>query len=315
MSKGNTNQIPLIDLSNFNPNKVIDFSFNYELLKFVLSALVNNQQNFNNEISNLKLDNIKQKKYSMKLASEIIELKLQKASSPDELDKLNTKKQEINSLSEQYDKDLETCLNEINSQASKKEIKIYQIKKRETDDKNEVTEKENNSEMSEKIDSTEKNDDNIDNKGIKRKKETKNKKEESPKENLDTKFNKLIELINKKMEELSQDLLKTKSTLQTLQNDLFSFRTNTLGQNKENIEKKIPLMIDEAFNNKLSPVQRNLTFELNQIKYNVTGLEKKYEEKINKLHEATKNLDTTINEKFGNDFEEIKKGYEKIKNS
>ena len=116
MSKENINQIPLIDLSNFNPNKVIDFSFNYELLKYVLSALINNQQNFNNELSNLKLDKKKKKKYSIKLASEIIELKLQKASSPEDLDKLNVKKKEINSLSEQYDKDLETYLNQINSQ-------------------------------------------------------------------------------------------------------------------------------------------------------------------------------------------------------
>ena len=315
MSKENINQNPLIDLSNFNPNKVIDFSFNYELLKFVLSALVNNQQNFNNEISNLKIDHIKQKQYSIKLASEIIELKLKKTSSPDELDKLNTKKKEINSLSEQYDKDLETYLNEINSQTSKKEIKIYQMKKDETDNKNELSEKENISETSEKINSTEKNDDNIDNKDIKRKKETKNKKEETPKENLDIKYNTMIEDINKKMEELSQDLINTKSTIQTLQKDLFSFRTNTLSQNKENLEKNIPLMIDEAFNNKISPVQRNLTFELNQIKYSVTGLEKKYEEKINKLNEDTKNLDKTLNEKLGKDFEEIKKGYEKIKNS
>ena len=314
MSKENINQIPLIDLSNFNPNKVIDFSFNYELLKYVLSALINNQQNFNNELSNLKLDNIKQKKYSIKLASEIIELKLQKALSPEDLDKLNVKKKEINSLSEQYDKDLETYLNQINSQTSKKEIKIYQMKKFETDNKNEVSEKDNNSETSEKINDTKKKVDNIDNKDRKRK-ESKNKKEETSKEKLDGEYKNIIDDINKKMESLNKDLTNTKSTLQTLQKDLFSFRTNTLGQNKENIEKKIPQMIDEAFNNKISPVQRNLTFELNQIKYNVTGLEKKYEEKINKLNEDTKNLDTTINEKLGADFEFIKKGYEKIKNS
>ena len=314
MSKENINQIPLIDLSNFNPNKVIDFSFNYELLKYVLSALINNQQNFNNELSNLKIDNIKQKKYSIKLASEIIELKLQKASSPEDLDKLNVKKKEINSLSEQYDKDLETYLNQINSQTSKKEIKIYQMKKFETDNKNEVSEKDNNSETSEKINDTEKKVDNIDNKDRKRK-ESKNKKEETSKEKLDGEYKNIIDDINKKMESLNKDLTNTKSTLQTLQKDLFSFRTNTLGQNKENIEKKIPQMIDEAFNNKISPVQRNLTFELNQIKYNVTGLEKKYEEKINKLNEDTKNLDTTINEKLGADFESIKKGYEKIKSS
>ena len=163
------------------------------------------------------------------------------------------------------------------------------MKKFETDNRNEVSEKDNNSETSEKINDTEKKDDNIDNKDRKRK-ESKNKKEETSKEKLDGEYKNIIDDINKKMESLNKDLTDTKSTLQTLQKDLFSFRTNTLGQNKENIEKKIPQMIDEAFNNKISPVQRNLTFELNQIKYNVTGLEKNRKNMIETNKKKTKSV-------------------------
>ena len=310
MSKENINQNPLIDLSNFNPNKVIDFSFNYELLKYVLTALINNQQNLTNEISKLKLDNLKQKKNSVKLASEIIELKLQRASSPEELENLNNKKNEINSQGEQYDNDLEYFQKEINDQSPKKEVKLYNMKNKETESKNEITDKENISEMNNKVDDSEKINEKKEKKG---KKEDKDKKEEKEKENIE--YKNMIDDINKKIELLTQDSTNNKSLIQTLQQDFFSFRTKTIEQNKENMEKNIPQMIDEAFNNKIAPVQRNITFELNQVKYNVNGLDKKFEEKINKLKEEINNINSLISEKLGKDFEEIKQSYEKIKNS
>ena len=310
MSKENINQNPLIDLSNFNPNKVIDFSFNYELLKYVLTALINNQQNLTNEISKLKLDNLKQKKNSVKLASEIIELKLQRASSPEELENLNNKKNEINSQGEQYDNDLEYFQKEINDQSPKKEVKLYNMKNKETECKNEITDKENISEMNNKVDDSEKINEKKEKKG---KKKDKDKKEEKEKENIE--YKNMIDDINKKIESLAQDSTNNKSLIQTLQQDFFSFRTKTIEQNKENMEKNIPQMIDEAFNNKIAPVQRNITFELNQVKYNVNGLDKKFEEKINKLKEEINNINSLISEKLGKDFEEIKQSYEKIKNS
>ena len=310
MSKENINQNPLIDLSNFNPNKVIDFSFNYELLKYVLTALINNQQNLTNEISKLKLDNLKQKKNSVKLASEIIELKLQRASSPEELENLNNKKNEINSQCEQYDNDLEYFQKEINDQSPKKEVKLYNMKNKETESKNEITDKENISEMNNKVDDSEKINEKKEKKG---KKEDKDKKEEKEKENIE--YKNMINDINKNIELLTQDSTNNKSLIQTLQQDFFSFRTKTIEQNKENMEKNIPQMIDEAFNNKIAPVQRNITFELNQVKYNVNGLDKKFEEKINKLKEEINNINSLISEKLGKDFEEIKQSYEKIKNS
>ena len=310
MSKENINQNPLIDLSNFNPNKVINFSFNYELLKYVLTALINNQQNLTNEISKLKLDNLKQKKNSVKLASEIIELKLQRASSPEELENLNNKKNEINSQCEQYDNDLENFQKEINDQSPKKEVKLYNMKNKETESKNEITDKENISEMNNKVDDSEKINEKKEKKG---KKKDKDKKEEKEKENIE--YKNMIDDINKKIELLTQDSTNNKSLIQTLQQDFFSFRTKTIEQNKENMEKNIPQMIDEAFNNKIAPVQRNITFELNQVKYNVNGLDKKFEEKINKLKEEINNINSLISEKLGKDFEEIKQSYEKIKNS
>ena len=310
MSKENINQNPLIDLSNFNPNKVIDFSFNYELLKYVLTALINNQQNLTNEISKLKLDNLKQKKNSVKLASEIIELKLQRASSPEELENLNNKKNEINSQGEQYDNDLEYFQKEINDQSPKKEVKLYNMKNKETESKNEITDKENISEMNNKVDDSEKINEKKEKKG---KKEDKDKKEEKEKENIE--YKNMINDINKKIELLTQDSTNNKSLIQTLQQDFFSFRTKTIEQNKENMEKNIPQMIDEAFNNKIAGVQRNITFELNQVKHNVNGLDKKFEEKINKLKEEINNINSLISEKLGKDFEEIKQSYEKIKNS
>ena len=310
MSKENINQNPLIDLSNFNPNKVIDFSFNYELLKYVLTALINNQQNLTNEISKLKLDNLKQKKNSVKLASEIIELKLQRASSPEELENLNNKKNEINSQGEQYDNDLEYFQKEINDQSPKKEVKLYNMKNKETESKNEITDKENISEMNNKVDDSEKINEKKEKKG---KKEDKDKKKEKEKENIE--YKNMINDINKKIELLTQDSTNNKSLIQTLQQDFFSFRTKTIEQNKENMEKNIPQMIDEAFNNKIAGVQRNITFELNQVKHNVNGLDKKFEEKINKLKEEINNINSLISEKLGKDFEEIKQSYEKIKNS
>ena len=55
MSDIYTNQNELIDLSNLNPNKILEFSFNYELLKYTLTSLISNQQNIIEELSRLKL--------------------------------------------------------------------------------------------------------------------------------------------------------------------------------------------------------------------------------------------------------------------
>ena len=63
MSDIYTNQNELIDLSNLNPNKILEFSFNYELLKYTLTSLISNQQNIIEELSRLKLSLYKQQKH------------------------------------------------------------------------------------------------------------------------------------------------------------------------------------------------------------------------------------------------------------
>ena len=54
MSHMNTNQIPFIDLSNLNPDKMLEFSFNLGLLKYAITSLISNQQNMNEELLRLK---------------------------------------------------------------------------------------------------------------------------------------------------------------------------------------------------------------------------------------------------------------------
>ena len=95
MSKLSVNQNPITDLSSLNPDKIIEMSFNFDLLKYALSVLINNQQNMETEISNLKSSLFQQQEKSGNLELEIIELKLKKAKSPEELNELNNKKKNI----------------------------------------------------------------------------------------------------------------------------------------------------------------------------------------------------------------------------
>jgi hypothetical protein len=76
MSDMNTNQIPLIDLSNLNPDKMLEFSFNFELLKYAITSLISNQQNMNEELLRLKLSQYRQQKQSGDLELKLMELKI-----------------------------------------------------------------------------------------------------------------------------------------------------------------------------------------------------------------------------------------------
>ena len=108
MSNISINKNPLIDLSNINPNKILEISFNYELLKYILTALINNQQNMNEEITKLKTKFLHQQKHSAELESDIIDLKIQRVNSPEELDKLYIQKNELNSRNKQLNTELES---------------------------------------------------------------------------------------------------------------------------------------------------------------------------------------------------------------
>ena len=314
MSNPNVNQNQFIDLSNINPNKVLEFSFNYELLKYVLSALINNQQNMSQELSQLKLSLYEQQKYSGELESQIIDLKIQRANSPEELEEFYSKKKELDSKNNKYNIELEFLLKQKEENIPQKTMEIYTMKKPKSGRKKEFSEQELSSERSNNINETEKTNekDNKDaNKIVKEKKEKKEKVISS--DNLVNKND--LEDINKKIELSINDISSIKSSIQTLQQDLSSLRTKTSEQSKENMEKNIPKLIEEIYENKITGVKKYINNDVNQLKENMKIINEHLEEKITKLNNETKEIESLISQKFKKDFEEIKNNYDKIKNS
>ena len=117
-----------IDLSNINPNKIFTMSYNFELLKYVITSLIHNQQNMDNHINDLKLSSLKQQKHSYDLELSIIEQKIQREETPEDLEELLKKKKEIKEKNEEINKEIESIINKIEEEKDKKKIDIYEMK-------------------------------------------------------------------------------------------------------------------------------------------------------------------------------------------
>lgn len=313
MSTTPFNQNTLIDLTNINPNKILEFSFNYELLKYVLTALINNQQNLNGEISKLKLALLEQQKNTGELESELVELKMQKIESPEELDKLYNKKKELESKNQQINDQFENYIQQNKDQIPQKEMQIYTMKKRNKQIKSESSEQGFESEMSNKNNETEKTNDKENKDKTEIKPKPKEKNQEVPLGDFVTKD--IIDDINKKIELVFPDITNIKSTIQILQKDLSTLRNNTTEQTKDNMEKIVPQMIEEAFNNKIVTVKKNINNDIETVKESIKNIDKNTQNKILKINEETKKLEALFTDKYQKDFDEIKNNYEKIKNS
>ena len=327
MSQNLFNKIPIIDLSNINPNKILEFSYNYELLKYVLTALINNQQNLNGDINKLKLAHFQQQKYCGELESQIIEIKIENESSPEELDKLYKQKNAIESKNKQFNNELEEFIKQNNEQIPSKEIKVYTMKEAKHIVKKEIQEQDFNFGMLNQENETEKTVDK-DNKEIKdtkdtkeiktdikteeKEKEKKEKKEEIPKDDLVNK--KMLEDINKKIELLYPDITSLKSSIQSLQKDFSNLKTTTTEQSKQNIEKNIPKLVEDLLNNKITTIKKSINNDINQVREKLNVLDYNTEEKLTKLTKDTKNLES-INEQFEKNLGQIKVVYDKLKNN
>ena len=64
-----------LDLYNIETNSLIDLSFNFDFLKYVITELINSQKNINNEISQIKSDLLKCQKNKNDFESYILQLK------------------------------------------------------------------------------------------------------------------------------------------------------------------------------------------------------------------------------------------------
>ena len=327
-----TNQNPFIDLSNLNPDKILEFSFNFELLKYAITSLISNQQNMNEELSRLKLSQYRQQKQSGDLELKLMELKIKGAKSKEELEELNKEKKEINSQNEQIIKILESFKKEKDDQISQKAMDVYPMKSQKYENVNTkgISDHEISSQTSNKFNESEVMNE-ISNlkykKGNKSKdissvKQEKKEKIENilPIEDLATKND--LEDINKKIESFINDINNINSSIQTLEQELNNLRTKNNEQNQENMEKNIPKMIEETYDNKIKEIKNSINNinntinnEICQLKENVKNNYSNLEEKISKMNKEIKNIESSLNQRIENSLDELKKNNEKIKNT
>ena len=129
MPKLSNNEPQLIDLSNVNPNKMLEMSLNFELLKYVITSLIHNQQNMGKEISNLKLSSLKQTLHSLELELSIKDMNLQKDLSPEEKEELLKQKDELKSKIDKIKREIESLTKENEEEQNKRKIPIYNMDK------------------------------------------------------------------------------------------------------------------------------------------------------------------------------------------
>ena len=125
----------IIDLSNINPNKMFAMSYNFELLKYVITSLIRNQQNFDSQLNNLQYSFLKQRKYSTDLELSIIDLKMQREETPEVLDELLKQKREIKLKSQEYLNELESFEKEKDEEKIPGKIQIYNMRESKKDER------------------------------------------------------------------------------------------------------------------------------------------------------------------------------------
>ena len=131
---------PFIDLSDINPNNMMAMSFNFELLKYVITSLIHNQRNMDKDLTDLNLSLLKQKQYSSNLEISIIDLQMQKELSPQEKEDLLKKKEEIKSRNDKLNKNIESLTKEKEKDQNQKIMSIYNIKTKDKEDYDKINE-------------------------------------------------------------------------------------------------------------------------------------------------------------------------------
>ena len=129
MPKAMTEEEQIVDLSDIDPNKMLSMSLNFELLKYVITSLIHNQQKMDKQLNDLKISLLDQKKYSSNLEMSLKEEKMKREEEEEELEKLLKKKEELNKESEEIEKLLEKLNKEKQEEKDKKQIiQIYNMK-------------------------------------------------------------------------------------------------------------------------------------------------------------------------------------------
>ena len=276
-----------INIYNIEPNSLINLSFNFDILKYVITEMIKNQKNINNEISNIKSEILQNKKDTNKLQFSLLELRLATESNldvkknlEDEKTKLNKK---LNELEEQIkiseNNRLAEVKNTINEMINKE--KLFNTQNNVNNDNNIKI----NNDIKEKPIN---NDNNI----------TLSKKEKSYNET------KVIKVQNNEIGEeiktIINDIKDIKSKQLFLEKDFIQYKNDI----EKNISKKIEKYIPNLEDNLSSKIKLSENVLNEKIKKNINN--------INLIKEEHEQKNKEINQKL-DEFEKSKKDISNLK--
>ena len=276
-----------INIYNIEPNSLINLSFNFDILKYVITEMIKNQKNINNEISNIKSEILQNKKDTNKLQFSLLELRLATESNldvkknlEDEKTKLNKK---LNELEEQIkiseNNRLAEVKNTINEMINKE--KLFNTQNNVNNDNNIKI----NNDIKEKPIN---NDNNI----------TLSKKEKSYNET------KVIKVQNNEIGEeiktIINDIKDIKSKQLFLEKDFIQYKNDI----EKNISKKIEKYIPDLEDNLSSKIKLSENVLNEKIKKNINN--------INLIKEEHEQKNKEINQKL-DEFEKSKKDISNLK--
>ena len=276
-----------INIYNIEPNSLINLSFNFDILKYVITEMIKNQKNINNEISNIKSEILQNKKDTNKLQFSLLDLRLATESNldvkknlEDEKTKLNKK---LNELEEQIkiseNNRLAEVKNTINEMINKE--KLFNTQNNVNNDNNIKI----NNDIKEKSIN---NDNNI----------TLSKKEKSYNET------KVIKVQNNEIGEeiktIINDIKDIKSKQLFLEKDFIQYKNDI----EKNISKKIEKYIPDLEDNLSSKIKLSENVLNEKIKKNINNINLIKEEHEQKNKEISQKLD---------EFEKSKKDISNIK--
>lgn len=258
-SKLNLNNL---NLYNIEPDSIINLSFNFDILKFVITELITKQKNMNDELIGIKSELLQQKKYSNEIEVSLVELKLSIEKNDIEIQK---------SLENQKNK-LNMQLEELEKQIKNQEFKTYIGIPNNINEKN-LNDENNNININNENKENIKN--NINN-------NTLNKETNLYNENKISNIS--YQEISEEIKTIINDIKKIKENHTNLEKDFNQYKNDT----DKNITKKIGDSTPAIENNLASEIkllERNLNNKIIKNLNDFNSFKEEYEQK-NKIIEA-----------------------------
>ena len=264
-----------VDIYNLEPNKLIAMSFNFDILKYVIKELINNQKNAFDELLQIKTELLENKKHTQEIESTLIEMRLLSSNISSRVkSQLEEAKKNLLNQKAELQKEIEFLKDNENqskilSMNNKKNVgSISETKVQEKEQKKEKSIETNQMKNeSQKID-----------------------KDEKDKKVNDKKTNDLL----RQIEMFSNELKNLKNNHLYLEKDFIVYRNSI----EETISKKIETYLtksEEKLLSKFDFIKKSLNENINKNTVNLTELKDNYYKTVEEINKNLSDLRTKEN--------------------